>query len=121
MTDITRAPLPQRLLSACLAVWVAGALFAPATRADMPPRNEVPAVAIHRIQQPQDASDASPYAGETVSTEGIVVARDSIGYVLSETPSGPYIARNMAGFNFPIPCSADTVPPIATTSRAHSS
>jgi len=90
MTDITRAPLPQRLLSACLAVWVAGALFAPATRADMPPRNEVPAVAIHRIQQPQDASDASPYAGETVSTEGIVVARDSIGYVLSETPSGPW-------------------------------
>lgn len=66
------------------------ALCAFGAAGDGPAPTNAPSVAIRAIQEPLGEDDASPLIDEVVSTEGIVVARDPIGYVLAETLAGPW-------------------------------
>jgi len=54
---------------------------------DTPPP---PVVSISEIQTPTDGSDASPYAGQAVTTTGMVIAVFYNGYFIEELAGGPW-------------------------------
>ncbi len=47
-------------------------------------------VPIHNLQYTADATGASPYVGQIVTTKGVVAACDPLGYVIVEPSGGPW-------------------------------